>query len=118
MLPLHTLRQLKAINPKQMFFAYDTPDDYEPLYSAAQKLTKVGFTLFSRKLRCYVLIGSPRDTIDGARKRLRQVMMLGFIPMAMLYRDNDGKTRDGWKDLQRRWARPAIIMSRMKKGEL
>ena len=34
-LELWHAREIKAISPKQMFFAYDTPDDYPWLYAAA-----------------------------------------------------------------------------------
>jgi len=33
----------------------------------------------------------------------------GFTPMAMLYRDVEGKTDYSWRQFQRRWARPAIV---------
>lgn len=96
------------LRPKQMFFAYDTPDDYEPLRQASSMLTDVGFT--RNQMRCYVLIGHDRDTFGAAEIRLKQCVELGFSPMAMLWRDPDtGKKDAAWAKFQRAWARPAII---------
>lgn len=100
---------LVDLKPKQMFFAYDTPDDYEPLIEAGKKLARAGFTARSKTLRCYVLIGDPNDTFIAAEERLNRTLTAGFIPMAMLYRDKSGEYDFGWRRLQRQWARPATI---------
>lgn len=92
---------------KQMFFAYDTPDDAEPLFEAGQLLKRYGFNHV--KNRCYVLIGFPKDTVDAAEKRLRQTFNFGFVPMAMLWKGEEGESELYWKRLQRLWARPAHI---------
>lgn len=102
----------RRLKPKQMFFAYDTPDDYEPLVEAGKLLREAGFTNADHSLRAYVLIGYPKDTFDDAEKRLHQTLDAGFIPMAMLYRDKTGNTDVEWRRFQRGWARPAIIASR------
>ena len=79
------------VKPKQIFFAYDTPDDLPPLKNAAKFFNEAGYG--NRNiLRCYVLIGYPGDTFDLATKRLEIVKALGFCPMAMLYRDFKGET--------------------------
>ncbi len=49
--------QLKALKPESLFFAYDTPNDLDPLVEAGRMLIDVGFTKASNTLRCYVLIG-------------------------------------------------------------
>ena len=49
-----------------MFFAYDTPDDYEPLIAAGRLLRSGGVTQTSHRAACYVLIGYPGDTMDAA----------------------------------------------------
>jgi hypothetical protein len=95
--------------PKQLFFAYDTPDDYEPLVEAGRMLLDAGFTEASHSLRCYVLIGHPRDTFDDAERRLKQTIEAGFFPMAMLWRNEAGKVDKEWQRFQRQWARPAIV---------
>jgi len=105
---------LGAICPKQIFFAYDTNDDLEPLRGAGKMLHEVGFE--RHVMRCYVLIGYPRDTIVAAERRLRETVEAGFYPMAMLYRDVSGRTEAEWKRFQRRWARPAMIARELKCG--
>jgi hypothetical protein len=100
---------LADLKPKQMFFAYDAPDDYEPLVIAARKMRDAGFTPASKALRAYCLIGYPNDTISSAEKRLRQCVTLGMCPMAMLWRDERGNTDHEWRKFQRIWARPAMM---------
>lgn len=92
-----------------LYFANDTPDDEEPLVIAGSKLLKAGFTNKGHRLRCYVLIGWPRDTMQDAERRLRFTLECGFTPFAMLWRNNRGEQNQEWKAFQRRWARPAII---------
>lgn len=100
---------LSDLKPKQMFFAYDTPDDLLPLQRAGQMLLASGFTPQSHRLRCYVLVGYPRDTFELAEIRLRQTIEAGFMPMAMLWRDRSGHYSGGWKSFQRQWVRPHIV---------
>ncbi len=98
----------KEVRPKQIFFAYDTPDDLPPLEEAARLFQEAEYG--SRNiLRCYTLIGFPKDTFAAAEKRLETVKNLGFCPMAMLYRDQSGNTTAEWRRFQRAWARPACI---------
>lgn len=104
---------LRDLKPKQMFFAYDTPDDLEPLQQAGRMLLNAGFTTASHALRAYVLVGWPKDTFDAADERMRQTVAAGFMPMAMLYRDTAGHRKQEWMRWQRQWARPAIIASRI-----
>jgi len=100
---------LAGLRPKQMFFAYDTPDDIEPLIAVGKKLVASGFTVASHTLRCYVLVGYPRDTFAAAEARLRQALAAGFFPMAMLWRDEIGNGSWKWKKFQRFWARPQLV---------
>lgn len=99
---------LRAIHPKQLFFAYDGPEDRDPLHAAGEMLLAGGFTRTSHALRAYVLVGYPRDTFDAAEARLRECMEAGFLPMAMLYRDDKGARSAEWIRFQKTWARPAI----------
>jgi len=112
---------LRKVHPKQMFFAYDTPDDYEPLLDAGRRLQRAGFK-YGDPLRAYVLIGHPRDTIEKAESRLFQTVDAGFMPMAMLYRDVEGKRDCQWQRFQRQWARPAaikaIVRNRLRQPEI
>jgi len=99
--------QLVGLRLNQLFFAYDTPEDLEPLREASKRLLRAGLT--RHKLRCYVLVGHPRDTQESAETRLLETIGLGFFPMAMLYRDETGSVEPSWLSFQRRWARPASI---------
>lgn len=102
---------LHDVKPKEMFFAYDTPDDYEPLVEAGKMLDTAGFTLRSRKKYAYVLIGYPFDTYEKAEKRLIDTLKAGFIPFAMLYKSDSGFEDPDWKRFQRSWCRPAAIVA-------
>jgi hypothetical protein len=103
---------LADLRPKQMFFAYDTPDDLEPLEIASFMLRDAGFNRHT--MRAYVLVGYPKDTITEAEKRLVYCLSLGFFPMAMLWKDNNGISKQEWKTFQKEWARPAIIYQKYK----
>lgn len=105
---------LAKLRPRQAFFAYDEPRDYEPLLVAGKMLREAGITVSTRIPRAYVLIGYPKDTLFAAESRLMETLDAGFIPHAMLYQDGKRNPRRDWQRLQREWARPAIIMSRLK----
>ena len=107
---------LRSVRPKQMFFAYDTPDDHEPLVAAGKLLLSKGFTEASHALRAYVLCGYPKDTMEEADKRMHQTLAAGFMPMAMVFRNEKGKKDPRWATFQRLWARPALIASRSQQG--
>lgn len=99
------INEMTMLSIKQMFFAYDTSDDLEPLMVAGKKLQEAGFN--RNKLRCYVLIGYKSDTFDKAKSRLKQSWDVGFLPFAMLYTKN-GEYNKEWRKFQRLYARPAI----------
>ena len=99
---------------KQMFFAYDTPDDYEPLVRAGELLKSININ--QNKARCYVLIGYAKDTFEAAEKRLRDTWKAGFMPFAMLYSAHDRNTDVQWRKFQRLWARPAAIKAMVKEN--
>jgi hypothetical protein len=100
--------RLRSLKPESLFFAYDTPDDLEPLQQAGKFLLDAGFTKASNDLRCYVLIGHKGDTFEKAQKRMGETWNAGFMPMAMLYRDKKGDYSKEWKQFQRQWANPTI----------
>ena len=101
--------RLHDLHPESMFFAYDTPNDLDPLFSAGKMLQDAGFSRDSHVLRCYVLIGYKGDTFDKAQKRMGQAYAAGFMPFAMLYRDKVGNTDKKWREFQREWANPVIV---------
>jgi hypothetical protein len=101
------------LKPKQLFFAYDEPNDLEPLVEAGKLLRDADFT--RSHLRCYVLMGYKQDTIEQAEKRMIQAWKAGFLPMAMLYRGESGDTDEKWEKFQRVWDRPAITKAEVKR---
>jgi hypothetical protein len=109
---------LASLSPRpSMFFAYDPGDEFETLVHAARRLLDAGFTRQSHRLRCYCLIGYPKDSFDAAEARLRNLLDIGFTPFAMLWRP-DTPTQEkhapgpSWHALRRKWTRPAAIYAR------
>lgn len=109
---------LADLKPRPVcFFAYDPGDAFETLKSAADRLLAGGFTAASHRLRCYVLIGYPKDTFAAAEKRLQDIKGLGFTPMAMLWAPETPSAEKyrpapEWARFRRQWIRPAIIHAR------
>lgn len=111
-----------SLRPRpNIFFAYDDPggtnDRFEHLESAARRLIAAGFTAESHRLRSYVLIGFPKDTLAAAEERLRSLTRIGITPFAMRWRPENqaGERRSPgpeWREFQRSWARPAMIHGR------
>lgn len=114
---------LASLKPRPAcFFAYDPGDAFETLESAASRMLAAGFSRASHRLRVYVLIGYPLDTFDKAERRLRDMLRIGFTPMAMLWQpetESAEKWRPApqWRAFQRRWVRPAIIHSKQQMEE-
>ena len=105
---------LIELKPEQIFFAYDKFVDLIPLEHAKDLLTEA-FPFSSRVLRCYVLCGFHNDSFEKAENRIRQVIQLGFLPFAMLYRDDKNIPSQEWKRWARTWMRPAAIITEAKK---
>ena len=106
---------LASLKPKPtMFFAYDPGDAFETLKHAADRLLAAGFTAVSHKMRAYVLIGYPKDTIALATDRLNAMLNIGFTPMAMLWRpelpsQEKHRPDESWRGFARHWVRPALM---------
>jgi hypothetical protein len=111
--PWH-VEEIAKIRLSQLFCAYDEPSDYEPLISAGKMLKEINVTYENRKARAYVLCGQDEDTFDAANMRMIQTVKAGFMPFAMLWRDENGDRSAEWMKWQRQWARPAIISARIK----
>jgi hypothetical protein len=109
--PWHA-EKISKLRLSQIFFAYDTPDDLDPLVEAGKLLRSAGIGF--KKSRCYVLIGYRGDTFEHAEKRLMQTVKAGFLPMAMLYRDAEGTCLKEWRRFQKTWCRPAATMTLLK----
>ena len=106
---------LRSAKPERVFFAYDTPDDYEPLRYAAKMMKDGGFNPATHhRGMCYVLCGHKSDTFDKAEKRMTEVLDLSLTPMAMLFRDKHGIQEKQWEAWTRQWARPSIIHAKKK----
>lgn len=106
---------LKKIKTKRAYFAYDTPDDYEPLVKAGELLRQYGFNFSTRVPSAYVLIGYPKDTFEKAEERLWQTIDAGFMPYAMLWRGLDGKFNNAWRKFQYDWSNPMYIATTIDK---
>ena len=96
----------------RIYLAYDTPDDYEPLRVAGRMLHDGWLSYKSHSAGCYVLIGYPHDTFAKAELRLNQTILAGFMPFAMLYKDEKGTTDATWRPFQREWCRPIIVATK------
>lgn len=107
---------LREAKTKRMYFAYDTPDDYEPLVLAGRMLRDAGINPQSHTAACYNLIGYRGDTFEAAQERLERTIKAGFMPYAMLYRDEMGNVDREWSKFQREWLRPAIVATKF--GEM
>ncbi len=106
------------LKPHVLFFAYDTPDDYEPLVSAAAICKQAGLITGKHRIRCYVLCGWREDTLAAANDRMEAVASLGIMPMAMLFNlGAEISEKREWMRFQREWARPTIVGSKMKLSE-
>ncbi len=99
--------ELDRTRVERMYFAYDGPEDKEPLFAAGRMFRETRFGR-THHLNAYVLIGTADDTYDAAERRLRETWAAGFMPFAMLYRDDRGLHMPGWERFQRVWNRPAI----------
>ena len=113
--PWH-VEAIAALHPKQVFMAYDTPDDYEPLARAARLFQEAGIRPQSHTLRAYVLVGWPDDTMDKAEARLQSVLALGVMPMAMLWRDDAGRRDPAWIKFVWPWSRAPIAAAKVALG--
>ena len=110
------IQWIARLKPNYLYFAYDTPDDYEPLRIASPLLKEAGI-MKNHRCGCYVLIGEKKDTFEAAEERLISMIKLGYFPQAMLYNRGLAKPeseRKQWKRFQREWANKIIVGSKMK----
>ena len=109
------VRRIAQMPSAEMWFAYDAPDELEPVREAVRQFEGVGFT--RRHLRCYVLVGYEGDTPEAAERRLVEAWNAGTLPFAMLWRDENAKARKQpeWSALVRSWTRPAAMFAEMSK---
>jgi len=105
---------IRNAHVRRMYFAYDTAADYEALAAAGKLLNYGGITRASHKCSCYVLIGYPSDTFEAVEKRLRSAWAVGFVPFAMLYRNNAGIADSKWRRFQSDWLMPRLVMRKLR----
>ncbi len=101
--------ELRSLKIHQIFFAADTKQSIKPLLRVAKMLKG----LDRRKLRCYVLLAYDGQTISEAEEHLENIWNAGFMPHAQLYQPADKWVNYSteWKHLQRKWCRPAAMIS-------
>lgn len=92
---------LAALKPYQVFFAYDGPEDLEPLRAAGKMLVEAGL---KSCLRAYLLCMFPGDTVSAAERRMVECYEAGFLPFAMIWKNGRGETATPIsRRLHRRW---------------
>ena len=100
--------ELQSIRIHSVFLAADTDAALGPLQAAIDRLSFL--RLRSNKMRCYVMIGR-NETIEQAEQRLEAVWEIGCLPFSQLYQPPEHyiKYPREWRDLNRKWSRPAAI---------
>jgi hypothetical protein len=94
-----------SINIYEIWFACDSAEMLKPLEKAAEMFIH----LKRWKKRCYTMIGFQGETIAQATARMQSVYDLGFTPFCQLYQGAEKLAYDlEWKNLQKRWSRPAL----------
>lgn len=101
------VEELRGVRIAQLFLAADTRAALNPLEYALNKLSELG----RQKLRVYTMIAFNDETLSEAEDRLKTVWELGGMPFAQLYQPPDKyiEYSKKWKQLARRWSRPAIM---------
>ena len=92
----------------ELWFACDSSEQIRHLERAAGILEGIS----PRKRRCYTMIGFDGERIEDAERRLERVFELGFFPFCQLFQSDEKKDYPReWKNLQRKWSRPAAYVS-------
>lgn len=99
-----------SISIGELWFACDVTSDLPWLERAARILNGIPL----RKRRCYTMIGYDNETLADSERRIERVFELGFMPFCQLYRDDEGTKEypQAWRELRRKWSRPAAYMSK------
>lgn len=114
----NVIEDLRDLRINEVWLSYDFDGAESCVAKAIGKLRR--FLPFD-KVRCYVLIGQPNDTIEKAQRRLEWVAMRGALPFAMRYRTwgtfyerSFVHPEREWSLLARQWTRPAITKAILK----
>ena len=93
----------------ELWFACDTKHDLPALQRAAKILQGIPI----KKLRCYTMLGYEGESLYDAQMRVERVLELGFMPFSQLYQSDTFKSWSlEWKQLNKKWARPAAYMAK------
>jgi hypothetical protein len=97
-----------SISIGELWFACDVTSDLPWLERAAKILDGIPL----RKRRCYTMIGYDEETPAQAEKRIERVFELGFMPFCQLYQPDEGLKVYPleWRQVRRKWSRPAAYM--------
>ena len=100
---------LKGIRVNELWVACDNQAGLNRLDKAVDLLADFSIN----KKRCYVLIGHGDETLTEAENRCAAVYEKGFLPFAQLFKDahHEKEYSKEWRDLARKWSRPAIYRS-------
>lgn len=93
--------------------------DHDGMLSVLENAARICTGIPQEKMRCYVMIGWNGETLGYAQRRLERVYELGFLPFCQLYR-GPGERIYGkdWKDLNRKWSRPAAYRTGRQHGKI
>ena len=95
----------------ELWFACDTPAAMKGI----ERVSKIMNGIKQKKLRCYVLIGQNGEDPKEAESRMEKIFNMGFSPFSQLYQPEQKKIYSKeWKELNRKWSRPAIYKTYMK----
>lgn len=101
--------EIKRLNFSRVWLAYDRPGDLSHVTMAYNNLGSP-----RRKVFVYVLAGYNGDTMQAAESRCIEIAKIGAYPFMMLYQtENKIKYTKAWRQLQRKWTRPAAWKSYM-----
>jgi len=105
------IEELRSLPIEDLFVAYDAETQWADTESAIVRLRAAGLGL--RQVRCFVLCGFGRDSVEAAGARLQMVLDTGALPFAMLYQPADRHIdySPDWRALQRKWTRPAAMLA-------
>ena len=109
------IEELRDLRIKELWLALDSWDVRKQFDKTVEKLKRAGFR--RNQIRCYVLAGFD-EPIQEAEGRLRFAYKCGALPFVQLYQPpNEQKRKIGEKNslFIRKWSRPAIIKTMMKR---
>lgn len=101
---------LRRLRIREVYLASDQP--YVSL-AVIDFITRLREFLPRYKVRCYALVGFGGEDPKCAEEKLEQLWELGALPFAQYFQplSAKGKVEPGpeWKDLVRKWSRPAAM---------